>query len=49
VAFAAGVAVALTMRQAIPFLPWIGLGLIVLGVGATLPTFIRNARKATGA
>lgn len=45
-AFGAGVAVAVALREAAPYLPWIGLGIIAIGVGATLPTFIAHAKKA---
>ncbi len=48
VAFAAGIAVSLTVRQAIPYLPWIGLAIVAVGVGATLPTFIKLANTAGG-
>lgn len=51
IAFGAGIAVSLTVRQAIPYLPWIGLAIIAIGIGATLPTFIKAtkhyAEKAT--
>lgn len=45
-AFGAGAAVAMALREAAPYLPWIGLAIIAIGVGATLPTFISHARKA---
>lgn len=48
VAFGVGVAISLTLRQSIPYLPWIGMGLVAIGIGATLPTFISHARQRLG-
>lgn len=48
VAFFAGMCVSLTLRQWVPVMPWIGLGLLAIGIGATLPTFIRHARRLGG-
>lgn len=48
VAFAAGIAVALTIRQFIPALPWLGLGIMAVGVCATLPTFVKHAHLSKG-
>jgi hypothetical protein len=44
IACAAGVAVAITIRQSLPLMPWIGGAIVVLGIGATLPTFVKTAK-----
>lgn len=47
-AFVAGLAVAVSLRQAIPYLPFIGLGVVGIGVVLTLPTFIKHAHLSKG-